>query len=115
MVRNLQIPCGTMSSSCSMNSGIVRTKIKHRTKKRQINPDYCHQGKQFSKMAPAIRLEVYGLVNDVNFQRARFCAEVGIVTHGVITQGRCGYSFIVSNLHIQSISCHDEYTIYLLC
>ncbi|XP_060562468.1 probable inactive peptidyl-prolyl cis-trans isomerase-like 6 [Ruditapes philippinarum] len=26
-------------------------------------------------MAPAIRLEVYGLVNDVNFQRARFCAE----------------------------------------
>lgn len=26
-------------------------------------------------MASTIRLEVYGLVNDVNFQRARFCAE----------------------------------------
>ena len=24
------------------------------------------------------KLEIYGLINDVNFQRARFCAEVNI-------------------------------------
>ena len=27
-------------------------------------------------MAPAVHLEIYGLVNDINFQRARFCAQV---------------------------------------